>query len=99
MSIRPKKLEQDLILLGKLTEQQKKEGTIKIKTKLLRQTHDKKLAESFEPITKNSTDVNYSTEKPGKVFERRKYGTENRQEIVLIENDSDNSEDENGNLI
>ena len=45
--------EQDLILLRKLSEQQKNHRAIKIKNRFLKQTHDKKLAENLSPITKN----------------------------------------------
>ena len=53
MSIYPNVTEQDLITLGKVAEQQKKQRAIKIKNEILKQTHDKKLAESCSPITKN----------------------------------------------
>ena len=43
--------EQDFINLHKLTEQQKKQRALKIKNRILEQTHDVKLAESLSPIT------------------------------------------------
>ena len=44
--------EQDLINLRKLAEQQKNQRVEKIKNRILKQTHDVKLAESLSPITK-----------------------------------------------
>ena len=43
--------EQDLDNLRKLEQQQKEQRAIKIKNRILKQTHDKKLAESLSPIT------------------------------------------------
>ena len=62
MSIYSEVTEQDLIKLGKLAEQQKKQRAIKIKNKILKQTHDKKLAEPFAPII-NKLEVDKSTKK------------------------------------
>ena len=44
--------EEDLINLRKLAEQQKEQRALKIKNRILKQTHDIKLAESLSPITK-----------------------------------------------
>ena len=44
--------EQDLIKLRKLAEQQKEQRALKIKNRILKQTHDIKSAESLSPITK-----------------------------------------------
>ena len=52
MSIYSNVTEQDLIKLRKLAEQLKEQRALKIRNKILRQTHDKKLAESLSPITK-----------------------------------------------
>ena len=52
MSIYSIVTEEDLINLRKLAEQQKEQQAIKIKNRILKQTHDKKLAESLSPITK-----------------------------------------------
>ena len=54
--------EQDLINLRKLAEQQKKQRAEKIKYRILKQTHDVKLAESLSPITKKLDEVNKSTQ-------------------------------------
>ena len=53
MSIYSNVTEQELINLRKLAEQQKNEQAIKIKNRILKQTHDEKLAESLSPIKKN----------------------------------------------
>ena len=52
MSIYPNVTQQDLCILPKLAEQQINQRAIKIKGRILKQTHDKKLAESFSPIAK-----------------------------------------------
>ena len=52
MSIYPNVSEQDLINLLKLAEQQKDQRSLKIKNKIVKQTHDIKSAESLSPITK-----------------------------------------------
>ena len=51
MSIYSNVTEQDMINLRKLAEQQKEQRAIKIRNRILKQTHDKKLAESLSPIT------------------------------------------------
>ena len=51
MSIYSNLTEQDLIILRKLPEQQKDQRALKIKKRILKQTHDVKLAESLPPIT------------------------------------------------
>ena len=62
MSTYPNVREQNLITLPKLPEQLKNQRAIKIKYKISKHTHDKKLAESFEPISKKLTEVNQSTQ-------------------------------------
>ena len=52
MSIYSNVTEQDLDNLRKLAEQQKEERALKIKNKILKQTHNEKLAEILKPITK-----------------------------------------------
>ena len=52
MSIYSIVTEQDLDSLRKLAQQQKNERALKIKSRILKQTHDIKLAESLSPITK-----------------------------------------------
>ena len=52
MSIYSNVTEQDMNNLRKLAEQQKNQRAIRIKNRILKQIHDKKLAESLSPITK-----------------------------------------------
>ena len=52
MSIFSNVTEQDLIILRKLADQQKNQRALKIKNRILKQTHDDKLAESLSPNTK-----------------------------------------------
>ena len=63
MSINSIVTEQDLNNLGKLAEQQKEQRALKIKNRILKQTHDIKLAESLSPVTKTLDEVKESTEK------------------------------------
>ena len=58
-----------MINLRKLAEQQKNQRAEKFKSRILKQTHDEKLAESFSPITKNLGDVNESTKKLDEIVE------------------------------
>ena len=68
MSIYSNVTEQDLINLRKLAEQQKNQRALKIKNRILKQTHDTKLAESLSPITKKLEEINESTQKLGEVI-------------------------------
>ena len=63
MSIYLNVTEQDMINLRKLAEQQKSQRALKIKNRILNQTHDVKLAESLSPITKKIDVINGSTKK------------------------------------
>ena len=51
MSIYSNVTEKDLNILRKLAEPQKEQRAPKIRNRILKQTHDKKLAESLSPIT------------------------------------------------
>ena len=51
MSIYPNVTQEDLNKLSQLAEQQKEQRATKIKNRILKQTHDEKLAETFKPIT------------------------------------------------
>ena len=53
---------EDLFNLSKLAEQQKNERYLKIENRILKQTHDIKLAESLSPITKKLGEVSETTE-------------------------------------
>ena len=61
MSIYSNVTEQNLINLRKLAEQQKNQLALKIKNRILKQTHDIRLAECLSPITKKQEKVNQST--------------------------------------
>ena len=52
MSIYSNVTEKELDNLRKLAQQQKQQRALKIKNRILKQTHDEKLAESLSPITK-----------------------------------------------
>ena len=62
MSIYSNVTEQDLINPRKLAEQQKNQRAEKIKNRILKQTHDVKLAESLSPVTKKLDEVNKFTQ-------------------------------------
>ena len=57
MSIYSNVSEKDLDNLRKLADQQKNQRALKIKNRILKQTHDVKLAESLSPITKKLDEV------------------------------------------
>ena len=66
MSIYSNVTEQDLINLRKLANKQKNQRAEKIKNRIWKETHDKKLAESLspitEPITKKLDEINKTTQ-------------------------------------
>ena len=68
MSIYSNVTEQDLDNLRKVAPQQKNERALKIKNKILKQTHDNKLAESLSPITKKLDEVKKTNEELGDVI-------------------------------
>ena len=68
MSIYSNVTEKDLDNLRKLADLQKNERALKIKKRILKQTHDIKLAESLSPITKKLDTINESTKEIGEVF-------------------------------
>ena len=89
MSIYSNVTEQDLIHLRKLAEQQKNQRALKIENRILKQTHDVKLAESLSPITKKIEKVNQSTQKLGDVIKENntpQLAIENTPTNQLIEN-------------
>ena len=89
MSIYSNVREQDLINLRKLAQQQKKQRALKIRNKILIQTHDIKFAESSSLITKK---LDETTNKLGDVIKRSNSKNETNQKIVPVEIES---EDEN----
>ena len=92
MSISSNVTEQDLISLRKLAQQQKEQRAEKIKYRILKQTHDIKLAESLSAITKKLDNINKSTKEIGEVIKGSNSEKEKIQEIVPVEIES---EDEN----
>ena len=61
MSIYPNVTQEDLNKLSQLAEQQKEQRANKIKNRILKQTHDEKLAETFKPITNKLEKINETT--------------------------------------
>ena len=76
MSIYSNVTEQDLENLRKLAEQQKEQRALKIKNRILKQTHDVKLAESLSPIT---TKLDETSEKLSDVI---KESTQNLGNVI-----------------
>ena len=66
----------------KLAEQQKNQRELEIKNRILKQTHDKKLAESLSPITRKLDEVKETTKKIGNVIKESNSGNDNNQEIA-----------------
>ena len=89
MSIYSNVTEQDLDNLRKLAQQRKNERALKIKNRILKQTHDIKLAESLSPVTRK---LDETTEKLGEVIKESNSENENNQKIVPVKIES---EDEN----
>ena len=80
MSISSNVTEQNFINPRKLDEQQKEQRFPKIKSRILKQTHDIKLAESLSAIIKKLDEVEETTQKFGDVI------NENNFSQVAIEN-------------
>ena len=76
MSIYSNVTEQDLNNLRKLANQKKEQRAFKIKNRILKQTHDDKLAKSLSPITDPITErldkVNLSTQELGEIIKKSK---------------------------
>ena len=77
MSIYSNVTEQDLINLCILAEQQKKERALKIKNRILKQTHDDKLAKSSSLITERLDKDNKSTQEVGEIIKKSQPAIEN----------------------
>ena len=71
MSIYSKGTEQDLINLRKLAEQKKNQRAEEIKNRILKQTHDTKLAESLSPITEKLDKFNKFIQGVGEIIKKR----------------------------
>ena len=92
MSIFSNVTQEDLDNLRKLARQQKEQRAIKIKNRILKQTHDVKLAESLSSLTKKLDEVNKSTKELGEIVKESNFENANNQEVVPFENEL---EDEN----
>ena len=77
MSIYSNVTEQDSINLRKLAEQQKEQRAGKIKNRILKETHDKKLAESLSPITARLDKVKESTQEVVEIIKKSQPAIEN----------------------
>ena len=84
MSIYSNVTEKDLDNLRKLAQQQKEQRALKIKNRILKQTHDIKLAESLSPITEKLDTNNKSTKEIGEVIKTSNSENEKNQEIVPV---------------
>ena len=69
MSLYSNVYEEDMINLRELSQQQKNQRAAEIKERVLKQTHDIKLAANLSPTTKK-LEVNESTKKLGEVIEK-----------------------------
>ena len=97
MSIYSNVTEQDLITLRSLAEQQKEQRALKYKDRILKQTHDIKLAESLSHITKKLDEVEETTQNLGDVDkgskpETRQLAIENTPTPQSIENNQDDTQ-------
>ena len=80
MSIYSNVTEKDLDNLRKLADQQKNQRALKIKNRILKQTHDVKLAESLSPITDKLDDTGR------KLSEVIKESTQNLEKVIKENN-------------
>ena len=83
MSVYSNVTEQDLIILRKLPEQQKIQRALRIKSRILKQTHDIQLAQSLSPITKKLEKLKEYTEKLGDVLNDSRSGKKIRTQSLL----------------
>ena len=84
MSIYSNVTEKDSDNLRKLAIQQKNERALKIKNRILKQTHDVKLAETLSPITKKLDTINQSAKEIGEVIKE----TNSKVDIKALPNSS-----------
>ena len=85
MSIYSNVTEQDMINLRKLADEQKNQRALKIKNRILKQTHDVKLAESLSPITKK---LDESIKKINEVIKESKSEDDIKSNIKALPNNS-----------
>ena len=79
-----------MINLRKLAEQQKNQRALKIKNRILKQTHGINLAESLSPITKKSDEVKKFTQKLGEIVKESntpQIAIDNTHSALPIENE------------
>ena len=86
MSIYSNVTEKDLDNLRKLAGQQKEQRALKIKNRILKQTHDEKLAESLSPITKKVDEVNKSINESTKQLVKKSDIVDENTQTPAIEN-------------
>ena len=86
MSIYSNVSEKDLDNLRKLAEQQKQQRAPKIKNRILKQTHDIKLAESLSPITDKIDKVNKSINESTKQLVKKPAIEDGNTQTPAIEN-------------
>ena len=98
MSHYPNVTKEDMINLAELAEQQKNQKAIKYKNRFLKHTHNKKLAENFEPVTEITYESEWYTKKLEKVFKKPDCEIGNKQKLVSVQVDTDYSEAENDNV-
>ena len=89
MSIFSNVTKKDMISLCKLAEQPRNQRALKIKNRILKETHKIKLAESLSPITEKLEEVKQSTKKIGDVIKEPNSENEINQEIIPVEIDSE----------
>ena len=83
--------------LRKVADQQKNQRAEKMKNRILKQTQDKKLAESLSPIYDKLEEVNKSTNEIGDIVKESKPeipqpAIENTQPQIPIENNQDDTQ-------
>ena len=80
MSIYSNVTEQDLTNLRKVAEQQKEQRALKIRNKILKQTHDLKLTESLSPVPNNLDETSK------KLDDVNKESTQNLENVIKEDN-------------
>ena len=100
MSIYSNVTEQDLVNLRKLAQQQKNERARKIKNKILKQTHDIKLAESLSPLTKRLDLIeNNKGEKIGELIKKSETpAIEDKPQSAIADGNTQTPNIENTNI-
>ena len=79
MRVYPNVSAQDLGNLAKLADQQKNQRAELFENRIVKETHDERLAETSEPRTKKLTNLDDSTKTLRHVFKKPDSGDENTQ--------------------